>query len=299
MTYNTPILFLVFNRPDTTQVVFNRIREVQPARLYIAADAPREGRDDEKLRCKEVKEIVSKVDWSCEVRHLYRDKNLGCKIAISSAISWFFEQEEQGIILEDDCLPDLSFFPFCEELLERYKDDQRIGHIGGNCFLPSIIKNGWSYDFCSITHIWGWATWRRVWKNMDVNFPFWEKYPERRKSLFCNKWEEIYFNSFIPDALFHRHGLNPWGVFYYYMLRTQHQLSIYPSVNLVTNIGLGDPNATHTTKNAHKLFVPSTPIHFPLKHPEYIMCNREIDRKAVRNNFFSYKRLMRYIIEQL
>lgn len=299
MTYNTPILFLVFNRPDTTQVVFNRIREVQPARLYIAADAPREGRDDEKLRCEEVKEIVSKVDWSCEVRHLYRDKNLGCKIAISSAISWFFEQEEQGIILEDDCLPDLSFFPFCEELLERYKDDQRIGHIGGNCFLPSIIKNGWSYDFCSITHIWGWATWRRVWKNMDVNFPFWEKYPERRKSLFCNKWEEIYFNSFIPDALYHRHGLNPWGVFYYYMLRTQHQLSIYPSVNLVTNIGLGDPNATHTTKNAHKLFVPSTPIHFPLKHPEYIMCNREIDRKAVRNNFFSCKRLVRYLLKYL
>ncbi len=299
MTYNTPILFLVFNRPDTTQVVFNRIREVQPARLYIAADAPREGRDDEKLRCKEVKEIVSKVDWPCEVRHLYRDKNLGCKIAISSAISWFFEQEEQGIILEDDCLPDLSFFPFCEELLERYKDDQRIGHIGGNCFLPGIVKNGWSYDFCNITHIWGWATWRRVWKNMDVNFPFWEKYPERRKSLFCNKWEEIYFNSFIPDALYHRHGLNPWGVFYYYMLRTQHQLSIYPSVNLVTNIGLGDPNATHTTKNAHKLFVPSTPIHFPLKHPEYIMCNREIDRKAVRNNFFSYKRLVRYVVNML
>lgn len=299
MTYNTPILFLVFNRPDTTQVVFNRIREVQPARLYIAADAPREGRDDEKLRCKEVKEIVSKVDWSCEVRHLYRDKNLGCKIAISSAISWFFEQEEQGIILEDDCLPDLSFFPFCEELLERYKDDQRIGHIGGNCFLPGIVKNGWSYDFCNITHIWGWATWRRVWKNMDVNFPFWEKYPERRKSLFCNKWEEIYFNSFIPDALYHRHGLNPWGVFYYYMLRTQHQLSIYPSVNLVTNIGLGDPNATHTTKNAHKLFVPSTPIHFPLKHPEYIMCNREIDRKAVRNNFFSCKRLVRYLLKYL
>ena len=298
MTYNTPILFLVFNRPDTTQVVFNRIREVQPARLYIAADAPREGRDDEKLRCKEVKEIVSKVDWPCEVRHLYRDKNLGCKIAISSAISWFFEQEEQGVILEDDCLPDLSFFPFCEELLERYKDDWRIGHIGGNCFLSHVVNDSLSYDFCSITHIWGWATWRRVWQNMDVNFPFWEKYKARRKSLFCNKWEEIYFSSFIPDALYHRHGLNPWGVFYYYMLRTQHQLSIYPSVNLVTNIGLGDPNATHTTKHTHKLMVPSSPIQFPLKHPEYIMCNREIDEKAVRNNFFSYKRLVRYLCKK-
>lgn len=296
MQYNTPILFLVFNRPDTTQVVFNRIREVQPARLYIAADAPRVGRKDEIRRCNEVKEIVSKVDWPCEVKHLYRDKNLGCKIAISSAISWFFEQEEQGVILEDDCLPDLSFFPFCEELLVRYKDDARIGHIGGNCFLPNVVKDDLSYDFCSITHIWGWATWRRVWQNMDVNFPFWENYKARRKSLFCNKWEEIYFSSFIPDALRHRHGLNPWGVFYYFMLRTQHQLSIYPSVNLVTNIGLGDPNATHTTKSTHKLFVPSSPIQFPLKHPEYIMCNRKIDKKAVRNNFFSYKRLVRYLL---
>lgn len=296
MPYNTPILFLVFNRPDTTQVVFNRIREVQPARLYIAADAPRAGRKDEIRRCNEVKEIVSKVDWPCEVKHLYRDQNLGCKMAISSAISWFFEQEEQGVILEDDCLPDLSFFPFCEELLVRYKDDVRIGHIGGNCFLPHVVKDNLSYDFCSITHIWGWATWRRVWQNMDVNFPFWENYKKHRKSLFCNKWEEIYFSSFIPDALCHRHGLNPWGVFYYFMLRTQHQLSIYPSVNLVTNIGLGDPNATHTTKSTHKLFVPSSPIQFPLKHPEYIMCNREIDKKAIRNNFFSYKRLVRYLL---
>ena len=296
MKYSTPILFLVFNRPDTTQVVFNRIREIAPARLYVASDAPREGREEERKRCEEVKEIVSRVDWGCEVKYLFREKNLGCKKAVSDAITWFFEQEEQGVILEDDCLPDVSFFPFCEELLERYKNDERIGHIGGNCFLPGVVKNGLSYDFCSVTHIWGWATWRRVWKKVNVDFPFWQQEKERRADLFCNKWEEIYFTSFISDALTHKNGLNPWAVFYYFSLRLQHQLSIYPAVNLVTNIGLGDANATHTTKANKKLYVPSLHVEFPLKHPEYVMDNKEIDKKAVLNNFFSYKRLVRYVM---
>ena len=146
MTYSTPILFLIFNRPDTTRIVFNRIREIRPERLYVAADAPREGRAKEIVLCEEARRIIDDVDWPCEVKTLFRDRNLGCKQAISSALTWFFEQEERGVILEDDCLPDLSFFPFCEELLERYKDDERIGHIGGNCFLPGAIGEGLSYD---------------------------------------------------------------------------------------------------------------------------------------------------------
>lgn len=295
----TPILFLIFNRPDTTRIVFNRIREIRPERLYVAADAPREGRAKEIALCEEARRIIDDVDWPCEVKTLFRDRNLGCKQAISSALTWFFEQEERGVILEDDCLPDLSFFPFCEELLERYKDDERIGHIGGNCFLPGAIGEGLSYDFCSVTHIWGWATWRRVWQQVNVDFPFWEQHKEQRASLFCNKWEEIYFSSFIPDALQHRGGLNPWGVFYYFSLRLQNQLSIYPSVNLVTNIGLGDPNATHTTKRSNKLLVPSEAIRFPLKHPEYVMRNKKLDELAVRNNFFSWKRLIRYILQKM
>lgn len=296
--YNTPILFLIFNRPDTTKVVFERIREIKPSRLYVAADAPRPGKDKEAELCRQSRSIIDSVDWPCEVKTLFREENLGCKKAISSAITWFFEQEEYGVILEDDCLPDLSFFRFCEELLIKYKDDERIGHIGGNCFLPGIVKDGYSYDFCNITHIWGWATWRRVWKNVNVDFPFWNKYPQRHSSLFSNKLEEIYFSSFIPDALSHKGGLNPWGVFYYYSLRLQNQLSIYPSVNMVTNIGLGDPNATHTTKKADKLYVESEEMKFPLNHPEYILNNKEINNKAVKNNFFSYKRLVRYLLNK-
>lgn len=295
--YSIPILFIIFNRPDTTQIVFNRIREIKPARLYVAADAPRMNKSGEVKACRQARAIINQVDWACEVKTLYREENLGCKLSVSNAISWFFDQEEMGVILEDDCLPDLSFFPFCEELLIRYKDDDRIGHIGGNCNIPGIVKDGLSYDFCSITHIWGWATWRRVWKSMDVTFPFWEQCKKKRSSLFRNKWEEIYFSTFISDALQCRHGLNPWGVFYYYMLRTQNQLSIYPSVNLVTNIGLGDPNATHTTRKSRKLYVPSERIKFPLRHPDYIMDNQEINMKAVRHSFFSYQRLVRYFLK--
>ena len=113
-SFPTPILFLIFNRPDTTRIVFNRIREIRPERLYVAADAPREGRAKEIALCEEARRIIDDVDWPCEVKTLFRDRNLGCKQAISSALTWFFEQEERGVILEDDCLPDLSFFPFAK-----------------------------------------------------------------------------------------------------------------------------------------------------------------------------------------
>jgi hypothetical protein len=299
--YNTPVLFLIFNRPDTTQQVFARIREIKPSRLYVAADGAREGRSDEERRCAEVRAIIDGVDWDCELKTLFRDKNLGCKIAVSEAITWFFEQEEYGVILEDDCLPDLSFFPFCEELLIRYKDDDRIGHIGGNCFLPGIVKDGLGYDFCSVSHIWGWASWRRVWQNYDVHFSYWKKAQKdrnRRKSLFKNLNEEIYFSSFISDTLAGNRGVNTWDVQYLYMLRVQNQLSIYPAVNPVTNIGLYSPNATHTTsRKAEKSYVLAQAVAFPLKHPQYVLPNRRIDDITLKKRFFSYKRLIRYFLK--
>ena len=299
--YNTPILFLIFNRPETTKQVFERIRQVKPSILYIAADAPRKNRPDEILRCQETREIVSHIDWPCELKTLYRDQNLGCKKAVSSAITWFFEQEEYGVILEDDCLPDLSFFYFCEELLLKYKDDNRIGHIGGNNFFRGIVKDNLSYDFCTFSHIWGWASGRRVWQHYDVNFSYWnealkEKY--RMNSLFNNLLEKIYFSSFISDTLKGDRGINTWDVQYLFMLRVQNQLSIYPKVNLVTNIGLNDPNATHTTKKNKKSYILSEQIQFPLSHPKYILSNKLIDKTTVWKNFFSYKRLIRYLLKK-
>lgn len=295
--YNVPILFLIFNRPDTTRIVFDRIREIRPAKLYVAADAPRKSKMGEMEKCLEARSIMNQIDWPCSVQTLFRDENLGCKKSVSNAISWFFEHEEYGIILEDDCLPDLSFFPFCEELLIKYKDDDRIGHIGGNCFAPGIVSGNLSYDFCSVTHIWGWATWRRVWKNVDLSSSLWNKNLYLNPSLYCNRFEKIYFASFFSDALANRNGLNPWGVFYYFTLRLQHQLSIYPRVNLVTNIGLNDPNATHTKSRTSKFYVQSRSIDLPLEHPKFVVSNKSIDNVEIKIHFFSYKRILRYLFK--
>ena len=292
--FEIPILFLIFNREDTTQRVFDAIRLQKPKYLFVAADGARNHKEGELDKCLRVRDIIKQVDWDCELKTLFREENLGCKIAVSSAITWFFENVEQGIILEDDCLPDPSFFPYCEELLNRYKEDTRIGHISGDNFLPGIIEEELSYDFCFCSHIWGWATWRRVWKNYDLNFPFWEQQKDKRSFLFLNKREEIYFSSFISDVLHNRNNINTWDTQYWFTLRLQSQLAVYPSVNLVTNIGLGDLNATHTSKGKKAPMAASMP--FPLKHPQYVLRNKILDSKT---NFFSWKRLMQYFFTSI
>jgi len=291
--YNTPILFIIFANTDTTSQVFERIRQIQPARLYVAADAHRPWKKGEEQRCMETRKIINRIDWNCELKMLFQDKNLGPKIAVSTAITWFFEHEERGVILEHDCLPHPSFFPYCEELLEKYKDDTRIGHINGHNTLLNVIDDDLSYDFRSYPTIWGWATWRRVWKNYDLNFYFWENQKKKRSFLFKNKWEEIYYSSFIPDVLYNKNGINTWDMQYGFTLRLQNQLAICPVVNLVTNIGIGDPNAVHTKKNNIKI-LPANAISFPLKHPQYVLPNKKLDSKT---EFFSWKRLARYFLK--
>lgn len=294
--YNTPILFLIFNRPDTTQRVFDVLRRQQPKRLYVAGDGPRKHKPGEAELCRETREIIKQVDWDCEVHTLFREENLGCKLAVSSAITWFFGQEEQGIILEDDCLPHPSFFPYCEELLERYKDDDRIGHISGNCYFPELLPSGQSYDFSALPHIWGWATWRRVWEQYDVDFPYWRNRTQRNR-LFTSQRDRIYFSSFLSDTLAGKHGINAWSPQYVFTLRLQSQLSIYPSVNMVTNIGLHVEDATHTQKGSRTEAGALQEMTFPLKHPTGITRNKELDNKTFRKLFFSWKRLIRYFLK--
>ena len=175
----SPILFLVFNRPDVTQRVFDAIRQARPPKLYIAADGPRKNKVGEVERCALVQEIVSQVDWPCEVSKLIRQENLGCKIAISSAIDWFFSKEPEGIILEDDCLPHPDFFPYCDELLERYRNNERVGMISGDNFQNGIKRGDGDYYFSQFCHIWGWASWARAWKKYDANLAQWPKLKAR------------------------------------------------------------------------------------------------------------------------
>ena len=155
------VLFIIFNRPETTQRVFDAIRLAKPTRLYIAADGPRENKTGEKELCEQARKIAQNVDWDCEVKTLFQKENLGCGKAVSHAISWFFENEDMGIILEDDCLPHQSFFKYCEELLEKYKNNDRIGIISGNNFQKKRKIGSFSYYFSDIVNIWGWATWAR------------------------------------------------------------------------------------------------------------------------------------------
>ncbi len=162
-----PVLFLIFNRPDTTQPVFNEIREAKPTKLFVAADGPRDNKKGEKEECEKTRKIIEQVDWDCELYKLYRDKNLGCKIAVSSAIDWFFENVEEGIILEDDCLPHPSFFRFCQELLEKYKGDERVFVISGDNFLFGRKRTNYSYYFSRYNHCWGWAGWIRTLSDYD------------------------------------------------------------------------------------------------------------------------------------
>lgn len=170
------VLFLVFNRPEPTARVFEAIRYARPPRLYVAADGPRVQREGEGELVRRVRQIATTVDWPCSVYTLFREHNLGCKRAVSEAISWFFENEEQGIILEDDCLPNPDFFSFCDVLLERYKDDPRVWMITGNNFQDGQKRGNGSYYFSRYSHIWGWATWRRAWRCYDRDLSFWPEW---------------------------------------------------------------------------------------------------------------------------
>ncbi|MFH1427813.1 MAG: nucleotide-diphospho-sugar transferase, partial [Patescibacteria group bacterium] len=167
MSFNTPILFLIFNRPETTQRVFDKIKIIKPRHLFVAADGPREGKNESE-KCQAVRDIIKQIDWDCKVNTLFRDKNLGCKLAVSSAIDWFFDNVEEGIILEDDCLPDPSFFKFCQELLVKYREDSNVMCISGDNFNPNLYNGSDSYFFSKVASIWGWASWRRAWKYYDI-----------------------------------------------------------------------------------------------------------------------------------
>jgi hypothetical protein len=286
--FNTPILFLIFNRPDTTAIVFDKIKQQKPSRLYIAADGAREGKEGEKQKCEAARQIVLEgIDWDCQVKTLFREENLGCGSAVSQAISWFFEHVEQGIILEDDCLPDESFFKFCELLLDKYAGTKEVMSISGTNLLP----NGWKAEKQSylFAHggIWGWATWKRAWSLYDYNMPAWGSKTNRdkiKKAIKNHNWFSYYRGLFEAG---HQKTLNTWDVQWFHCILNNGGVAIIPSINLVRNIGFG-PGATNTTGTDgpySKLKI--NQIEFPLKH----LAKIELDEKYLRA---SYKSIIDY-----
>ncbi len=247
MNFDTPILFLVFNRPEPTKLVFDVIRKVKPTRLYLASDGPRVnnvGDYEKNLFIKNY--LVSNVDWDCNLFTLFRDSNLGCKIAVSSAISWFFENEEQGIILEDDCLPSISFFKFCELGLKKYKDDYNVCSISGNLRENSCVSTIPDVYKSKYFNMWGWATWRRQWNDYDVNF-FLNNDNINLELYFLDKKERRYWNIIVKKMV--NNEINTWDYQLLFISLLKGQFNIYPYVNLVKNIGFSS-EATHTSDNS-------------------------------------------------
>jgi len=278
------VLFVIFNRPDTTEKVFEQIRAAKPPRLYVAADAPRTDSPGEDELCRETKQIVSKVDWPCEVKTFFRKKNVGCKENVSSAITWFFSHEEEGIILEDDCLPASSFFRFCDEMLEKYRNDTRIRHITG-CNLQHGKKWGeGSYYFANRTHVWGWAGWRRVWKDYDKNLSRYSKSEvhDQLNNIFDDPlvvtcWEEIFEQVKAGE-------INAWGYQLDFANFFNNGLTIIPNENLISNIGFGG-NATNTmdSNNPHAN-IPLAEIE-EITHPVYILPQKQADLITLNTDF--------------
>ncbi len=275
----SPVLFLVFNRPDTTERVFEAIRRAKPPRLYVAADGPRTTRENEASLCEATRQIATKVDWPCEVHTLFRTENLGCKVAVSSAIDWFFDHEPEGMILEDDCLPEPSFFPYCDELLAKYRDDERVGMISGDNFISRQWQPEESYYFSKINHIWGWASWRRAWAHYDVNVSNWPTHNAQKllRKVFprCKQSQRYWQDQF--DKV-HLGEIDTWDYQWTLTCFAKAYLSCMPKVNLITNIGFG-ANATHTTSAESKLAnLATAELALPLVHPLTIQANTEADQ---------------------
>lgn len=253
--FQTPVLFLIFNRKDTAQQVFDQIKKVKPAKLYVSADGPRPNKPGEDLLCQETRDIIKQVDWNCELHTRFLDENLGCGRAISSAITWMFDTEERGIILEDDCIPNQNFFYFCEKMLEKYADNEKIMSITGDNQISNLKKIETSYYFSRWSWIWGWATWSRAWKKYDMQLKEWpEKSQQILKDTYFDsspEFKELFIYNFEKY-----HNLNKnqdsWAYQWAFTLLANNGLSIVPQVNMISNVG--EDGVHFTKKNMSGLF---------------------------------------------
>lgn len=307
----TPILLIFFNRPETFIKVFEMVRKVKPKKLYLAQDGPREGNYIDRDRVEQCRKIAENIDWDCQVYKNYSEKNMGCGMRPQSAISWVFKQEEKAIILEDDCIPSRSFFIYCEELLNRYKDDERICLISGlNHFekWDTLHQSNADYFFCKTGAIWGWATWARAWKYYSYDLMEYsmqdidiiskqignKNVAIKRKAIWKDTIKKLSNNENIS------YWDHQWGLVRY----SQSQYTIVPKKNLITNIGVGEysTHAKACLENTFKrfenfVFIPSYELEFPLKHPTILVNETMYDEYVYRINYPSICRKYYHLIK--
>ena len=273
-----PVLMMVFNRIETTERVFSAVREYAPERLYVSADGPRPDQPDTE-KCAAVRKIFECVDWPCEVKTRFRERNLGCRKAPPDGISWFFEQEEEGVILEDDCLPSPDFFRFCAEMLDRYRDDERIMMVAGSCYFDRPL-NPEDYAFSKFTWTWGWASTRKAWRYFDLEM---QDFPEFRNQKTIRKllpghpfmqWRyiRVFQKCYEKSPYFY----DVWDWMWTYAVMKQRGLCIVPNRNLISNIG--DSDATHTM-NSRTTHRPLQPLPEILHHPSEVRDHEANDQR--------------------
>lgn len=278
----TPVLFLIYNRADLTARTFARIRQAQPAQLFIAGDGAKNAEDA--LKVAQTRQIIDAIDWACEVKTLFREENLGCGKAISEALTWFFRQVEFGIIIEDDCLVESSFFPFCEELLQRYADNPQVMVISAMSFLPTHAgKQGESYYFSQFSQIWGWASWRRAWQYLDFEMKGWDEFVQTnqiKRIAPLSRQEQTFWLAYLQA--YKDRNPNLWATRWWFSVWQARGIVVAPYANLVSNIGFGE-NSTNT-KNTESWFanLPTSPVRFPLQHPKELKILHTADHHTYR-----------------
>nr|WP_318680457.1 hypothetical protein [uncultured Treponema sp.] len=240
--FSTPILYIIFNRLDTVKQTFTKIKSVQPKEFYIAADGPRKNKEGEAAKCEEVRNwVLSNIDWDCNVHTFFRDENVGCKYGVSGAVKWFFENVEQGIIMEDDILVSDSFFTYCEQLLNYYKNDESVGMISAYNYFGKSNNDKYDYEFITIPGVWGWASWRRVLNNYSADNC--SNYSNKKNSIIRSKEAAKFFKTVAKEAA--ENKINTWDYQFVDYLTTNNMYTIMPCINLVSNLGFSS-ESTHT-----------------------------------------------------
>jgi hypothetical protein len=295
----TPVVFIIFNRPDLTRAVFQEIRLARPPQLFIIADGPRERYPDDAVKCSAAREEAAIVDWPCEVFRNYSEVNLGCGVRPATGITWVFDHVEEAIILEDDCLPNSTFFRYCEELLDLYRHDTRIMMISGDNFQFKRKRSVKSYYFSRFAHCTGWATWRRAWRHFDHDMKLFDEVLAGNclEAILPNNNERRYWMERFRQASAHKREI--WDYQWTFAIWMQSAMAIIPEVNLISNIGY-NAQGTHT-KSENDLFanLPTEPMPFPLEHPELVVRNKAADKFTTDIAFIHSKgHALRFLIKR-
>lgn len=280
-----PVMICTFTRLDSVKLVFDAVRKAKPPRLYLVSDGPRDDHPDDVGKIEAVHEYLEgNIDWDCEVYKNYAPKNMGCGRRMPTGVSWVFEHEDRAIFLEDDCVPNETFFPYVSELLDKYENDDRVMLISGNNQMAYLDTIDDSYGFSKQADIWGWATWKRAWEKYDWDIKTW---PQNRNNQCWSKYYTLKTKWFFAAQwdLLYRHGYDAWDYQFTYCLGVNDGYCIIPSVNMVTNAGFNNDGSTHTSKMPEWMDQKSHDMDFPLKHPEEVRWSQKYDEEFMKREF--------------